>query len=234
MIAKFCPGRLRAITSLVVAGGLLVGCAGGGVTNDANLSPAENQLRQSSARFNQTVGEGALTGAALGGIAGLALGGNNRVQTAMLGAAVGGALGTGAGYMVARNNLSRSSTEAQFSDAIKQATVQADAYRNAADASRQIADRASADVAQLKAQYRTNQITQAKYQAGIARIRQNNDLIGQQITQAQQAAVDIRKDAEVASGSDKLQLIKPAADIEADRKRLEQDAVTMSRALAEI
>lgn len=93
----------------------------------------KNQLRQSNARFNQTVGTGA--GALLGAVAGLALGGPNRNQAALIGAAAGGALGAGAGYAVARNNLSRASSEAQFNDAIQKAVADANAFRASAQAS---------------------------------------------------------------------------------------------------
>ncbi len=108
--------RRLSVVFLTSAGLLLAGCASGGY--DPNLSPAQNQLRQSNARFNQIIGEGAGAGALLGGIAGLALGGRNRGQAALIGAAAGGALGAGAGYAVASNNLSRSSSEAQFNAAI--------------------------------------------------------------------------------------------------------------------
>jgi hypothetical protein len=58
MASQFSVFRIKTVTFGVAAGLLLAGCAGGSVANDASLSPAENQLRQSNARFNQTVGEG--------------------------------------------------------------------------------------------------------------------------------------------------------------------------------
>jgi len=169
MVPWFSLFRLRAVAFAAAAGILLSGCAAGSGSYDSGLSPAQNQLRQSNARFNQTIGEGAATGALLGGLAGLALGGRNRAQATLIGVAAGGALGAGAGYAVANNNLNRSSTEAQFNDAIRQAGADADFYRASANSSAQIADDASADAARLGTQYRARQITQAQYRAGLAK-----------------------------------------------------------------
>lgn len=221
----------RRTVAIVVAGGImLAGCAS---TNayDANLSPAENQLRQSNARFNQTVGEGAVAGAVLGGLAGLALGGRNRGQAALIGAGAGGALGAGAGYAVARNNLNRSSTEAQFNNAIQQASADAEAYRTSANASRQIADQAYADATRLRGQYQARQITEEQYRAGLAKYRNDNEIIGKQVTQAQQAAANMRQDSRVASGSNSTQLNSTASDIESSRRQLEQSQARLSRVL---
>jgi len=222
--------RLRAVTVTAVAGILLSGCAGGSAY-DPSLSAAQNQLRQSNARFNQTVGEGAGAGALVGGLAGLALGGRNRAQATLIGAAAGGALGAGAGYVVARNNLSRASTESQFNDAIQQASADADAYRMSASASGQIADQAYADAQRLNGQVRSGQITQAQYRAGIARYQADNDIMVQQVSSAQQAAAAMRQNSQVASGSNRAQLANSASDIEASRRQLEANRIRLSRVL---
>lgn len=225
------PIRHRAITTVCAIGIVVSGCAGQ-AAYDSGLSPAQNQLRQANARFNQTVGEGAVAGALLGGIAGLALGGRNRAGAAALGAGAGAALGAGAGYLVARNNLSRSSTEAQFNDAIQQASADADAYRSSAAASQQIADQATADATRLSAQYQARQITAAQYRAGLAKYQADNDIITKQVSQAQQTAAALRQDSRVASGSNGDQLASSASDIEASRRQLEQSQARLSRALA--
>lgn len=215
---------------ILAASVALAGCASGG-GYDPGLSPAQNQLRQSTARFNQTVGEGAVAGALLGGVAGLALGGRNRGQAALIGAAAGGALGAGAGYLVAHNNLNRSSTEAQFNDAIANARGDADAYRASANASAQIADQAIADSERLRGQYRAQQITQAQYRAGIDKFRADNDIIRKQASGAQQAAAAMRQDSRIAGGSNAAQLASTASDVEASRRQLEQSQARLSRIL---
>ncbi len=231
MISWFSSLRLRAVALIAASGIVLSGCAGGASAYDASLSPAQNQLRQSSARFNQTIGEGAAAGALLGGIAGLALGGRNRGQAALIGATAGGALGAGAGYAVARNNLNRSSTEAQFRDAIQQASADADAFRVSAQSSQQIADQATADVRRLNGQLRAGQITQAQYRNSIASYRTDNDAMAQQIANAQKTAATMRQNARAASGANSGQLMRSAADVEASSAQMERDQVRMSRAL---
>lgn len=229
MVSWFSLLRLRAVAFAAVSGLLLSGCAGGAGAYDASLSPAQNQLRQSNARFNQTIGEGAGAGALLGGVAGLALGGRNRGQAALIGAAAGGALGAGAGYAVARNNLNRSSTEAQYSDAIQQAGAEAKVYRDAAASSAQIADDANADAARLRTQYRAHQISQAQYRAGLARYQTDNDALLNHIQKARQASATIRQESQVASGSNRTQLANSAADIERSTRQAEQNQLRLSK-----
>lgn len=232
MYSWLSPLRLRAITAVTAAGLVLAGCAGGGSTYDPGLSPAQNQLRQSNARFNQTVGEGAAAGALLGGVAGLALGGRNRGQAALIGAGAGAALGAGAGYLVARNNLSRSSTEAQFNDAIQQASADADAYRTSASASAQIADAAEADAARLGAAFRGRQISAAQYRAGLAKYQQDNAILTDQLGKSRQSAAAMRQDSRVAPGANGRQLGQTAADVEASSRQIEMSQARISRALA--
>lgn len=224
--------RLRVIAFAAAAGLLLSGCAGGAGAYDANLSPAQNQLRQSNARFNQTVGEGAVAGALLGGVAGLAFGGRNRAQATLIGATAGGALGAGAGYAVARNNLNRSSTEAQFNTAIQQASADAQFYRDSANSSAQVADEAYADAAKLGTQYRAHQISQAQYRTGLAKYQTDNDILLNRIQKARQASAMLRQDSQVASGSDRTQLANSAADIERSTRETEQHQIRLSRAMA--
>ena len=230
MSSWFPPPRLRAVAFAVAASVLLDGCAA--VGSDPTLSPAQNQLRQSDARFNQTVGEGALAGALLGGVAGLALGGRNRGRAALIGATAGGALGSGAGYLAARNNLGRASTEAQYNDAIEQAAADADAYRSSASASRQIADQAYADASRLGEQYRARQINRDQYLSGLAKYRADNEIISKQAGAAQQAAAMMRQDSRGAPGPNGALLADTAADVEASRRQLEQSQARLSRILA--
>jgi hypothetical protein len=231
MVSWFPLARLRAAAFVAAAGILLSGCAGGAGAYDASLSPAQNQLRQSNARFNQTVGEGAGAGALLGGIAGLALGGRNRGQAALIGAAAGGALGAGAGYAVAQNNLNRSSTEAQFSNAIQQASADADSFRASAQSSREVADQATADVNRLKGALRSGQITQAQYRSKLAGYRIDNDAMTRSITEARKSAAAMRQNARFTTGANSGQLLRSAADVEASGLQTEQNQARMSRML---
>ena len=220
----------RATAFTVAMAVSLLGCATQG--NDPNLSPAENQLRQSNQRFTQTVGEGAVAGAVLGGLAGLAFGGRNRGTAAAVGAAAGGALGAGAGYMVARNNLSRSSTEAQYSQAIAQASDDADAYRAAATSSQQIAVQAEADTRRMRGQLASNQITQQQYQAKLANYRSDAQLMDKQAEEAKKQAAAMRTDSQSASGEDRTRLLNLANSIDTSGQQQAQTASRLSRMMA--
>ena len=222
--------RLRSVVFLTSTALLLAGCASGGY--DPGLSPAQNQLRQSNARFNQTIGEGAGAGALLGGLAGLALGGRNRGQAALIGAAAGGALGAGAGYAVASNNLSRTSSEAQFNEAIQRASADADAFRSSAQASQQIAEQATADAGRLNKQLRAGQISQAQYRSGLAKYQADNNMMTSQINEAQKSAATMRQNARVASGSNSGRFAGSASDVEASRSQLQQSQAKLSQLLA--
>ena len=231
MVFRWSALRLRPVALAVSAAILLAGCAGGG-GYDPGLSPAQNQLRQSNARFNETVGTGAGAGALLGAVAGLALGGRNRGQAALIGAAAGGALGAGTGYAVARNNLDRASSEAQFNDAIQQAGADAQAYRSTALLSRQVADEALADARRLNSQLRAGQITQAQYRTALSKYQADNDAMTKQITEAHKAALAMRQNAAVASRANNAELSRSAADVEASSSQIEQSQVRLSRLMA--
>ncbi len=224
------PARARIYACLMAGSLALSSCAAPAYDN--SLSPAQNQLRQSNARFNQTVGEGAVAGALLGGIAGLALGGRNRAGAAAIGAAAGTALGAGAGYAVASNNLSRSSTESQYADAIQQARSDAENYRQAAASSRQVADQAYAEAGQLRAQARSGQITQAEYRSKISRYQADQDAISMQITHARQTSDQLARNASVASGSNRGELLRAKSEVDQSRLVLDQTQARLSQVLA--
>ena len=231
MLASFSRTRLRVTALALACTVMLAGCATQ-TAYDPNLSPAQNQLRQANQRFNQTVGEGAVAGAVIGGLAGLALGGRNRAQTAAIGAAAGGALGAGAGYMVARNNLNRSSTEAQFNDAIQQASADADMYQRSASASQQVADQAEADAARLRSQVQARQITQAQYRAGMAKYQADANAMNTLASKAREQAAALRQDARVAPARDRGTMSGLASNIDAAGQQQERTAARMSRLLA--
>ena len=231
MLIRVRPARFR-LTALLLAGSLALSACASTTAYDSSLSPAENRLRQSNARFTQTVAEGAGAGALLGAVAGLALGGRNRAQAALIGARAGAVLGGGAGYLVGRNNLNRATTEQQFNDAIQQASADADAYRQSADASREIADQAYADASRLRAQYRSGQITQAQYRAGLNKYQADINIMNSQAASAQKAAAQMRQDSQIAPGEDRTRLSGLATDIDASSRQQEQTAARMSRLLA--
>lgn len=230
LTSAFTPARARFYASWVALSLAVSGCAAPGYDNA--LTPAQNQLRQSNVRFNQTVGEGAVAGALLGGLAGLALGGRNRAGAAAIGAAAGGVLGGGVGYAVARNNLSRSSTEAQYADAIQQAQADAQNYRSAAESSRQVADQAYAEAGSLRNQARAGQITQAEYRSKLSRYQADQDAIGAQIKHARETSDQLAQNASVASGRNRGELLRAKSEVDQSRLQFEQSQARLSQAMA--
>ena len=229
---RFARASHRACALVLAACLTLTGCASGAVADDPSLSPEENQLRKSNARFTQTVGEGAAVGAIAGGLAGALLGGRNRVAMAALGATAGGALGAGAGYMVARNNAQRTHSEADYNKAIDQAQQDAAAYRSSADAARGIASQCVAAINALDQQYRSRQITAAQYRSSAAKYQADNDLLQKQVSGAQETANSLRTMG--ATGSAAGSASSTAADIDGSRQSLARSAAAISQALSRV
>ena len=216
--------------SLALASSIaLSGCATPG--NDPSLSPAENQLRASNARFTQTVGEGAATGAVLGGVAGALLGGHNRLQAAAIGAAAGGALGGGAGYLVARNNAARSHSEADYNTAITEAQKDAVAYQQSAVAAQTIANDCVAAINKLDAQYRSGQITAAQYREKTAHFEADNDYLGKQLTDARDESASLRGQA-ANNTQTRAAALAAASDIDGARASIVSERDILTRTLA--
>src|SRR5262245_19122871 len=109
MCALFRPRTVRSTIAEVLCAATLSGCVTNGGGGDTTyLTPEQRRLRAqdqefSNRDFNQTVGEGALGGALLGGLIGLLAGGKrHRASGALIGAGAGAVVGAGAGYYVAR------------------------------------------------------------------------------------------------------------------------------------
>jgi hypothetical protein len=230
MISHFLS-HIRGPALLVTSCLIVTACATGG--NDPSLSPEENQLRAANARFNQTVGEGAAVGAVGGALAGALLGGHNRLAGAAIGAAAGGALGAGAGYVVARNNATRSHSEADYQKAIGEAQQEANDFRTSAQSARIIADRAVRELAVLDAQYRSKQITGAQYRAQVSKYQQDNRLIQDQAKEADSEVTSLRSFAN-GSGQNRGVVLQSAADIDNSRSSLQSYAAAISRALSSV
>lgn len=231
MILRPKSARSR-LAVLAVAASLSLSACASQTAYDPGLSPAQNQLRQSNARFNQTIAEGAGAGALIGGLAGLALGGRNRGQAALIGAGAGAALGAGTGYLVARNNLSRSSTETEFRSAIQQAGSEAETYRRSAALSRQVADDADADARRLRVQMQAGQISRDQYRAGLQKYQVDLDSMNKQSQAARETQVNLRQNASVASGADRAQFTRLSSDVAASEQQTQSAASRLSRLLA--
>ena len=103
-----------------------------------------------------------------------------------------GALGAGAGYLVARNNATRSHSESDYNAAISEAQKDADAYRRSADLSRSIAAQCASEIDRLDSQYRSRQISAAEFRAKVAHYQETNKTLRSQIEGAQNTSNSLR------------------------------------------
>jgi hypothetical protein len=178
------------ITRLAACLLLLSSCA-----TEADLTPAERELRATNQRFGLTVAEGAVLAAILGAGLGALASPKDRGRGAAIGGLAGGVAGAGAGYFVARNNAARAGSEADYRQLIVSATQDADAYARSAAASRQIAASARADGAALDAAWRARRITAAAYAEQLQKYESDSEIIRTQIVDADQRAGAMQTDA---------------------------------------
>src|SRR5690348_62718 len=118
----FLSNYLRPIVALVMCG-LLSGCMtnsafpgsggqwfGSGAAGEADMSPAQRQMRQQTTALNKTVWQGAAVGAIAGGLAGALIDHNNWLRGGLIGAISGGLAGGAAGQYVAARQRQAGST----------------------------------------------------------------------------------------------------------------------------
>jgi hypothetical protein len=179
----------RFIVALLCVAMTTAGCASN--QPEAGLTPEQNALRAQKANWNKTVLTGALAGAALGAGIGLAAGGANRGAVAGVAALAGLLIGAAAGALVAERNLKfeRRELDAEQRIAAAQESTQNLQARAATAEALAAKDRARLD--ELDQQYRTNQITAAKYRAEAASIKKDAELIKESSEDAKSARTKI-------------------------------------------
>jgi len=210
---------------------MLTACAGQ-VSSNGPLTPAQQQLKDSNQRFNQTLAEGAIIGAVLGGVLGAALGGRNAVAMAALGAGAGAALGGAAGYAVAHNNFEHARTEQNLQKAIAEANQDAAAYEVSADASARIIEEARAKVALLDQQYRQKKITASQYSQNLAGYRESSAIMEKQLGQMNTESATLRADAGTVSSDNSSIMIASAQHIEQARQKEQKSYQELQQILA--
>ncbi len=177
----------RGLVWAVIAVFGLAACQSPGFSStDANLTPAQRELRAEAERFNQTVAEGAVVGAIGGALIG-ALVSNNRLAGAAIGAAAGAAVGAGAGYFVASQNEQYASSEDRLNAEISAARQDVLRYQRAVASTQRVVDQHKANIASLNAQYRSGRITAAQYRTQVATAQGDLAAIQALISQNQQS-----------------------------------------------
>lgn len=165
--------------AMVVALGLAAcSTTGGGFgADDSNLTPAQRELRQEAERFNQTVLEGALTGAVIGGIAGALLADDDPLAGAAIGAGAGAAVGAGAGYFVASQNEQYANEEQRLDAQIAAAQEDVARYERIVLSTERVVNEYRQRIARLDSQYTAGQVTAAEYRNQVAGVQTDLDAI---------------------------------------------------------
>ncbi|MCB9946526.1 MAG: hypothetical protein H6842_01715 [Rhodospirillaceae bacterium] len=176
------PGKIgKTGTLLVLALVLATGLGACQTTKRAsgyNPTPQEQALAERNGRFNQTIGEGVLAGAALGALIG-GLAGD--WEGAAIGAASGALVGGAAGYFVASENQSYASAEQALNGQIQQARAQIAGYQQDLQMTRELVATRRTRIAQVNAQLRAGQISQAQYQAERAQLQSAINVVQENI-----------------------------------------------------
>jgi hypothetical protein len=159
----------RATAASLAVALLVAGCAT--PAHDPSLTPAQNELRASNARWNSTVATGAAAGAGVGA-AGCAAA-RMSVTEMLACAAVGAAVGALAGAAVANRNHTFANREASAQSRIESATATANALEAQSRAAQQVVADNRRQLAELDRQFRNRQITAADYNARAEPMRQD-------------------------------------------------------------
>lgn len=159
----------------------LAGCAGGGSpldmfgSDDAELTPAQQGLREESERFRWTRLQGALLGAGVGGVTGWLIG--KDATSAAVGAAAGGLLGYAAGYYIDTVNESYANQQQALDARIDAANQDIARYERAVGDARTVVGAHRQTIAHLNSQYASQQITAAQYSDQVAVIEGDIDAL---------------------------------------------------------
>jgi hypothetical protein len=193
MITLFRRLGVRSLLAILLAVGVLnAGCQSSSGVPDSQLTPAQRQLRAETSRFNQTIGEGAIAGAVIGGLIGALAADDNPLAGAAIGAGAGAAVGAGAGYFVASQNTRYASEEARLNAEIQAARQEVASYQRLVDASQRVVNEHKRQIAQLNGQYRQGRITADQYRARTAQVRTDIEQI--------EAAIDHNREQTQAIG----------------------------------
>ncbi len=168
--------KLVRTTALVVSATfLLTACATTSLPTDRPLTPQEQAMREQAKNYNETVAEGAVVGALLGGLLVAGLGG--KPKDIVAGAAAGGAMGFVAGNYVADKKRQYASAEAQYNSMI--GDVEAENARMAAfaDASRQVIADDLKTLEAVDAQVAAGTLSQADAKRQLAVLDSNREVM---------------------------------------------------------
>jgi outer membrane lipoprotein SlyB len=232
MYAVFRSRAIRSTIAAVLCAATLGGCVtgSGSYANDPYLTPEQRRLRAQDQDFNRTVGEGAVTGAVIGGLLGALVGGKrNRASGALIGAAGGALLGGGAGYYVAKKK-EQYANENQRLDSMT-ADVRNDNAKLAAYVAntRTVVAQNRAELNRLRTQYNTRQASRDELDRRISIAEQDASHINQTLGRLRERQGDYVQ-ARNASRSEGAS----TASMDAEIARLNQQIAALEAQLGEL
>ena len=234
-----CP-LLRPGALLLAASIGLSGCAGGGSpmamfgSDDAELTPAQEGLREESERFRWTRIQGALVGAAGGALAGWLI--SEDAKGAAIGAAAGGVLGYAAGYYIDSVNQSYANQQQALGSRIDAANQDIARYEQAAADARTVVAGHRQKIADLNAQYARQQITADEYTEQVAVIEGDIGALQNLIKESSGNVALMDKDIESlrTQGADVGGLVARRNQLAGQRDALQAQLDTLASAIGSI
>ena len=190
---------LRALMAGVLCVPLLAGCTDSGA-NDPNLTPEQRRIRAQRVEQDRTVGGGAVAGAILGGLIGLAVGGNNRGAAAAVGAVAGGALGAGAGYYVSKRKQQYANENERLGVMTSDVRAENQQLAQFVADSQAVVAHDKADLARLRGEYANRRSSRADLDRRIAIAEQDAQAIQQRINSARKQLAEFQQARAQAQG----------------------------------
>jgi len=242
----------RTATAMVVASSLaLAACqttstgtrdagmaaTGGQVTQ--NLTPAEAQLRDEAAKFNETVAGGVVTGLIIGGLLGALAGsasGNNRnsvLTGALIGAAAGGILGGVDGYMTAKAQENANNKVRMLNAMADDVRKDNQTLQRQVDTANQVLADSKAQLEQIKQDVASKKMTVDQANAERVKIEENRALLQTLVNNGNKKLANYRDASKrmKAQGTNTTQMDAQIAQLEAEVAKMEQSVSNLNSAL---
>jgi len=215
----------RRLAVLLAAALALGACATTGA-DTANMTPAQRELHERTARFNETVATGAGVGCLLGAVIGAAATGE--AKHAAIGCGAGAVAGGAGGYYLATRNETYANREQGANARIASARKEADDLARTAQLANQVTRENKAKLAQLESRYRAGQIDAATYRKEADAARNDLKTIRTASDKASEISRTMGQDARQTGNASVGQ---QAARVQDAQRQLQQSANELEDAL---
>jgi uncharacterized protein YcfJ len=184
-----------------------------------NLTPAQEELRESGDAYNKTVIEGTVLGAVVGAGVGYAV--SRDAKGAAAGGVIGGALGNVAGHHVANKQRDYATKEERLDAVIGEAKERNEKLAKHVDAMERVVRENRAKLTELKMQLKRKKITKDQYRARLGSLAQDEEVMKHTLTQAKADQKKLQDERKNLTGSDQ-QTRDRRASLDAELDQLKQ------------